>query len=389
MVTLHTEERLAVAVVAAIHTGDVSRLEGLLAENPGLATARLGDDDPGGMSCTLLHIATDWPGHFPNGPATVAALVAAGADVNARFRGPHGETPLHWAASNDDVEVLGALIDAGADMEADGAVIGGGTPLADARGFGQWRAAHRLVERGAKTNLTDAATLGLIDRVESYFARTAPTPEDVNHAFWGACHGGQRRCAEYLLDRGADLNWVPPWEQLTPLDAAERSDAAELVRWLRGRGADSASETTVTSRGQHEVKTQRKRRHIELLLGWLDALRRRDLEALAAALDPDIVWQGLRKDLVCRGREEVIAAFVAQRDQNNEIDSIELIGGNEHVVLGVRLPGLRDIAGIQAEGEIYNVFTVADRKVTLIADYLKRDEALTAGGIAKAASEEQ
>jgi ankyrin repeat protein len=56
-------------------------------------------------------------------------------------------------------------------------------------------------------------------------------------AFWGACHGGRRQCAEYLLDRGADLNWIPPWENLTPLDAAEREGADELARWLRERGA--------------------------------------------------------------------------------------------------------------------------------------------------------
>lgn len=94
---------------AAIHAGDVDALRRLLADDPELATARLGDDDPEGMSRSLLHVATDWPGHFPNGPETVAALVAAGADVNARFRGPHEETPLHWAASSDDVAVLDAL----------------------------------------------------------------------------------------------------------------------------------------------------------------------------------------------------------------------------------------------------------------------------------------
>jgi uncharacterized protein len=241
MLTIETEDPLAVAVVGAIQTGDLPTLKRLLDENPGLATARLSDDDPDGMSRTLLHVATDWPGHFPNGPATVALLVEAGADVNARFRGPHAETPLHWAASSDDVEVLDALLDAGADIEADGAVIGGGPPLADARAFGQWQAAHRLVERGARTTLVDVATLGLMDRLEGYFTGGQPPPGEVNVAFWGACHGGQRQTAEYLLDRGADLNWIPPWEDLTPLDAAERSGAGELVEWLRGRGAKSAA----------------------------------------------------------------------------------------------------------------------------------------------------
>jgi uncharacterized protein len=243
-VTIDPGEPLAVAVVEAIRGGDLAGLRRLLADNPGLAAARLGDDRPGGMNRTLLHVATDWPGHFANGAATVAVLVEAGADVNARFGGgSHDETPLHWAASSDDVEVLDALLDAGADIEAAGGVIGGGTPLADARAFQQLRAAHRLLERGAQTTIDDAATLGLLDRLEhSFAAATPPDPETVSRAFWGACHGGQLGCAQYLLDRGADLNWVPDWEPLTPLDAAVRSGADELVRWLRDRGAKPASE---------------------------------------------------------------------------------------------------------------------------------------------------
>jgi ankyrin repeat protein len=241
--TLDTRDALAVAVTEAIHSGDLPALERLLREHPGLATARLGDEDPDGMSRTLLHVATDWPGHFLNSAATVALLIEAGADVNARFHGPHAETPLHWAASSNDVEALDALLDGGADIDADGGVIGGGTALADARAFGQWQAAHRLVERGAQTTLVDAATLGLMDRVQAYVASdTERQPDEISHAFWGACHGGQQSAAEYLLDRGADLNWIPPWERLTPRDAAERSDADELVEWLRGRGAKSASE---------------------------------------------------------------------------------------------------------------------------------------------------
>lgn len=241
--TIDTRDPRAVAAVEAIHAGDLPRLKGILVRHPELATAHLGDDTPCGMSRTLLHVATDWPGHFPNGAASVVLLVKAGADVNARFHGPHTETPLHWAASSNDVAVLDALLDAGADIEAPGAVLGGGPPLADATGFGQWQAAHRLVERGAHTTLSDAATLGLADRLERYFADDAsPTVLEVSRAFWGACHGGQRAAAEYLLERGAELNWIPPWERLTPLGAAKRSDATELVEWLRTRGARSADE---------------------------------------------------------------------------------------------------------------------------------------------------
>jgi hypothetical protein len=87
---LDTDEPIAAAIVDAIHKGDVDSLQRLLRENPGLATVRLGNpDDRKGMSRSLLHVATDWPGHFPNGAPTVAALIAAGADVNARFTGPH------------------------------------------------------------------------------------------------------------------------------------------------------------------------------------------------------------------------------------------------------------------------------------------------------------
>ncbi len=42
------------------------------------------------------------------------------------------------------MEVLDALLDAGADVEADGAVIAGGTHLFDTRAFGQWKAALQL-----------------------------------------------------------------------------------------------------------------------------------------------------------------------------------------------------------------------------------------------------
>jgi uncharacterized protein len=241
MTNLASDDPIAVAAVEAIHKGNVTELTQLVRDHPELALARITD----GKGCgtrTLLHVVTDWPGHFPNGAASVAVLVAAGADVNARFDNRHTETPLHWAASSDDVEVLDALLDAGADIEADGAVIAGGTPLTDATAFGQWNAARRLLERGAQATMWEAATMGLAAPVEACLSAVPPpSAEEVTRAFWGACHGGQQVTARLLRDRGADINWVG-WDDLTPLDAAARSEAPSVVDWLWGLGARSASD---------------------------------------------------------------------------------------------------------------------------------------------------
>ena len=93
-----------------------------------------------------------------------------------------------------------------------------------------------------------------------------------------------------------------------------------------------------------------KRHNIEFLWGWFDALRRRDTEAMTAALDPDIVWQGVRPDLVCQ------------------------------IVLGAHSPDLA-VDEVETLGEIYNVFTIEDQKITRIEDHLERDAALAAAGV--------
>ena len=243
LLSIQADDARAVALVAAIQSGDVETLQRHIRDNPDLPTARVVDSR--GVSRTLLHIAADWPGHFPNGSHTVAILVEAGADVNARVAHPgsHGspETPLHWAASSDDVDVLDALLNGGADIEAPGAVFTGGTPMSDAVVFAQWRAARRLLERGATTTIWQAAALGLLDRVRDFCSiEPPPTREQITNAFWNACRGGQQPAA-YLLDRGADLNWVGH-DGKTPCDVAQECGDDNLIEWLRAHGAKGAAE---------------------------------------------------------------------------------------------------------------------------------------------------
>ncbi len=232
------EDSDALAAVAAIRGGDVAVLAGLVEAVPALGGSRL----PVAGGRTLLHVVSDWPGYFPNGPAVVALLVEAGANPNARSGDDEqGETPLHWAASSDDVDVALALIQGGADLEApDGSI---GTPLDNAIGYGCWHVARLLVARGARVDkLWQAAALGLLDQLECLM-RPGIDSVQISQAFWHACAGGQRRAAERLLSAGADLNWVPDYAEGAALDAAIAVGTRQqnVIDWLRSHGARSAT----------------------------------------------------------------------------------------------------------------------------------------------------
>jgi ankyrin repeat protein len=232
---------LQTRAVEAIGSGDVEALASVLDAHPTLATAYLSGDQEGR---TLLHVATDWPGHRARVAETIRLLVERGADVDAPFVGSHAETALHWAASCDDVEALDALLEAGAAIDTPGGVIGDGTgtPLMDATVFAQWAAARRLLERGAATGGWEEASLGLVDRLQARLP--AASQDQLDGWLWASAHGGQPGAARLLLDAGADPSRPAPWDGSTPLDEAGRAhDAgtpgAAAVRELLGqaRGA--------------------------------------------------------------------------------------------------------------------------------------------------------
>jgi uncharacterized protein len=211
----------------ALKAGDAERVRALLSDDPALATSAFN-------SCRPLHLFADAPGHRPNAAAIVTALVAAGADLDAHALDSwHHETALHWAASNDDVELIDVLLDAGADIEHPGSSIGGGSPAQSALGYAQWAALRRLFERGARMGLPHAAALGLMPLLTS-LAEASPPPsaEDLSLACWNACRAGQLTAAQYLAAAGADLGWRAPWSGETPRDAARSQHARAVVRWL-------------------------------------------------------------------------------------------------------------------------------------------------------------
>jgi len=124
-----------------------------------------------------------------------------------------------------------------------------------------------------------------------------------------------------------------------------------------------------------------KRKNIETLLAWLDALRRGDREAIADALAPDIVWQGVRDDLVCHGRGEVADGFGAAMGEAFDVEALELIGAERHAILHARLPETVEVAGVLFDEGVYNVFAIADGTITRIDDHTRRAAALAAAGL--------
>jgi uncharacterized protein len=241
--TLPHGDPVALELTATIHRGDLDSLRRILTERPELAGVHM-IGRKGGWR-TPLHAATDWPGYFPAAPATIAVLLEAGADPNDDTGGERPETPLHWAASTDDVDAAVVLIAGGADLERPGGSIG--TPLDNAIGYACWHVARLLVARGAKVDrLWHAGALGMLDRIEQILEQRPATTAELSQAFWHACAGGQRRAAEHLLACGADLNWEPDYAEGTALDAADSLDTRQsnVVSWLRELGATS----TKTSR---------------------------------------------------------------------------------------------------------------------------------------------
>jgi hypothetical protein len=200
----------------------------------------------------MVHVATDWPGRFPNVAATLRALASAGADVNARMA-PHPkdpncvETPLHWAASSNDVVAIDALLDLGADIEAPGAIFTGGAPLSDAVTFANWEAARRLVERGARPTWWQGAALGMLDLVTTRW-HDEPLPTRRDYACLLA-RLPRRAAADGRLSPGA---WGrPELDRLGPDDAAA-GRRGQWRCWVRIVAAEPplSRPTSVTCQGR-------------------------------------------------------------------------------------------------------------------------------------------
>jgi hypothetical protein len=104
-----------------------------------------------------------------------------------------------------------------------------------------------------------------------------------------------------------------------------------------------------------------------------------DLSQMRELLDERVIWQGLRPELVCHDRREVLALFQRQRDVGLRITRLEAEEVGSRVLISVESPELSAIDGVIESGAPRSlVFTFAGGRVAQIASYVSREAALAA-----------
>ncbi len=169
---------------------------------------------PGGLPLALPPAAPVAEAAMRGDGATVRALVASGADVNAAQG--DGMTALHWAANRGDSTMAVVLLRAKARLSAT-TRIGGYTPLHVASQSGAAGVVRALLaaKADARAVTTDGATA-------MHLAAVAGVPGTITA----------------LVAAGGDVNATEPaWGQ-TPLMAAAARGRADAVRALLKAGAD-------------------------------------------------------------------------------------------------------------------------------------------------------
>ena len=121
--------------------------------------------------------------------------------------------------------------------------------------------------------------------------------------------------------------------------------------------------------------------NMQLVLDWIDALRRGDIEAIAARFHADVAWVDVAGGLACEGREQVLAWLRAAPVQSAQANALELLADAGHAVLGVHKHARQELAGVQLDGQLFTVFTLREGQIVHLRDHAHRGEALSDAGL--------
>jgi uncharacterized protein len=146
--------------------------------------------------------------------ATAMRLVGAkGTDVNAAEA--DGSTAIMYAAANGDLELVRALIKAGANVKLETQL--GSSAITEAAIIGNAPVLEALLKAGADPN---------------FKTPNGETP------IMAAARSGEVDAAKALLDAGADINAKESWGEQSALMWAAAQSQPEMVKFLASKGAN-------------------------------------------------------------------------------------------------------------------------------------------------------
>jgi ankyrin repeat protein len=249
--TAHSPTAQFEAAADAIVSGDSTKLQRLLKENPALIRARSSREH----HATLLHYvsANGVEGYRQRTPKnaveTARILLEAGAEVDATCDVYGGDcttlglvaTSVHPERAGVQEALMQVLIDHGAEIERPNAYGNRQSAILDCIANGRLAAARYLASRGAKLGALEAAIIGDLETLKRDFEpdgslKQGVTQGEINAAFTWACLADHRDVINFLLERGVDLGFRGG-EGETGLHWAAHAGHLELVKLLIARGA--------------------------------------------------------------------------------------------------------------------------------------------------------
>jgi ankyrin repeat protein len=162
--------------------------------------------------------------------AAALQLLAKGANPNTP--GPDGTTAVMWAAANDDVDLVRALIKAGADV--------------------------KLKNQFGTSALTEAAIIGsapIIDALLKAGADPNTKNPEGETPLLAVARSGKVEAAKLLLDAGADINAKENWGGQSAVMWAAAQSQPDMIKFLASRGA-ALDERGVIRQWERKVITE-------------------------------------------------------------------------------------------------------------------------------------
>lgn len=234
------------AAADAIASGDAATLRRLLREEPELIGARSMREH----GATLLHYvsANGVEGYRQKTPKNIVEiagiLLRAGAAIDATANVYGGgcttlglaATSVHPGHAGAQEALLQTLLEHGANICQPSSAGNGQSMVSACLANGRPSAAEFLASRGGRLGLAEAAGVGRLDVVKTFFTEDGglkpnTTREQLKEGFLYACGYGRSGVVEFLIEKGADLA-VQGGDGQTGLHRAVIGGHLEMVKLL-------------------------------------------------------------------------------------------------------------------------------------------------------------